>query len=350
MAGHLQPALDLCASGDGGNALALLAPEDILHELHTVVRPDANVPAAFTEEQARQMRRELQAAKRKVRLTALNGAIKFVRKISTLEDGKPVVLSADITQAGDGWSVPTFVRFGRGQDGDWDLRAIGVQVEWKAVLAQMDDADFEQLWEDHSGVLKVSIDLASPPVPRSPMGDRWWMVRTPDFDVHVWTATKRLSLHPDSKGVMCKKWAGVEDPFTPASSHYGAAWHSANAQRATNFLVGGGGDPAYLEKMRERKDNEDLLVSFLPMPPWEERAALPIAPARHSEGGASGSGLDRQPTAPAGAGGGAPAATAEGDWGRRNRSRQWDEQALDNSWDQAAGGNQQWWSASWWNP
>ena len=263
----------------GTDAAALLSmPEpDMVRTLPGMVRPPATAIPWLGRAEGEALR-ELHGKGSKVkRLVAVNQALKWIRKICTYDSGEPSSLSVDISAIGEWW-IPAFQRSEKGQFGEWDLRASGVVVEWKCVVAQLPPDDFQALFADGSGVLAVTIDFCMGPMPRTPKGDRWWMGRTPDFDMHIWTATQRLDMHPSSRGELIRKWSDADAPFAPAGSGYGAKWHGGNADQSMSFLKGGSSCAVFLEVLRRRVFHEDLSVKFLPTPPWVE-APLALAPA-----------------------------------------------------------------------
>ena len=148
--------------------LAGFSPEDITQNLHEIARPMISEYPIFSRDDAMALRRQLGRRELKVRLAAVNLALKFVRKVASYDTGAPACISVDLSGVGDGWRIPQFKQTGKGQYGEWDLRASGVTVEWKVVLAQLPDEDFDKLWEDGSGVLKVSIDYVQGPMPQNP--------------------------------------------------------------------------------------------------------------------------------------------------------------------------------------
>ena len=192
--------------------------------LHTFVKPEPDQPVIMDRDTALALRGHLRASGEQTsfpfqreRVKNMNMAIKFVRYASTYADGCPAVLTCNLTHVGNDWRIPKFVRPDGGQYGFFDLRASGVSLSWDEIAACLPEPEFDKLFEE--GILKVSIDYSDGPVAKGPGGTRWWMQKTPDYDIHFWTRDRRLSLHPQSTGELKRfDWAGHDEPFAPAGS------------------------------------------------------------------------------------------------------------------------------------
>ena len=199
--------------------------------LPMLVKPMPGLPVVMDRDAALALRSELRSAHNPYaqgrveetfpfstrRLKDLNMAIKFVRKAGTLITGEPKVLSANLSHVGKGWMIPPFVKPGKGQYGYFDLCAKRVEIFWDRIAASLPQSEFDQLFEED--ILKVTIDYSDGPVPRTPDGRRWWMRKTPDYDFHIWTRSRRLSFHPQSNGVVSSyTWNNHDDPFAPAAT------------------------------------------------------------------------------------------------------------------------------------
>ena len=92
---------------------------------------------ALTKADADQMREELGRDNAIKRMKALNTAIKFVRYLTSREDGTSPMEMVDITEVPK-WEIPAFDREGKGQMGSFNLRSSGVEVtvEWPQLVAQ----------------------------------------------------------------------------------------------------------------------------------------------------------------------------------------------------------------------
>ena len=99
------------------------------------VKPEPDQPVIMDRDTALALRNHLRASGvqdsfpfQRERVKNLNMAIKFVRKAATYSTGEPAVLSANLSHVGKVWSIPPFVKPGKGQYGEFDLRASGVEV------------------------------------------------------------------------------------------------------------------------------------------------------------------------------------------------------------------------------
>ena len=118
---------------------------------------------------------------RKKRLTALNIALKFVRKLSTDAEGNMKLAVWDLSRLrGSQWPVPAWERPGKGQFGSFTDRLPPVQLEVREILAQLGPEDFEKVFPevggDDGGVRGVAI-MAVGGV------GVWWAGRCPDYEL-----------------------------------------------------------------------------------------------------------------------------------------------------------------------
>ena len=207
-----------------------------------VIPPAADAPAAFTAAHAQHLRDQLGRDRCRSRRQAFNQAIKFVRKASTMADGRPLSVELDVT-AKEEWLIPEFVYRGSGQYGEWDFDKLMV-FNWRAVLAQLSEEDFRQLFAlaepEQCNVLKVAFVVIC-------KQGRWFASKgAADYELVVWTEVAVVTMRSGSKGDLAVKFHNRGEPVVQARQGEAVQqarqrkWHSI--EPASGFLYGGAED------------------------------------------------------------------------------------------------------------
>jgi hypothetical protein len=207
-----------------------------------VIPPAADAPAAFTAAQAQHLRDQLGTDNCRSRRKAFNLAIKFARKANARADGRPTTFELDVT-ATEEWLIPQFVYHGKGQLGAWDFDQLMV-FNWRAVLAQLSEADFRLLFAlagpEPCSVLKVAFVVVG-------KQGRWFAFSgAADYELMIWTATAVVTMRGSSKGDLAVKFHDrgelVEQAGQGQAHQQGRQrkWHST--EPANGFLYGGAED------------------------------------------------------------------------------------------------------------
>ena len=185
------------------------------------------------------------------RRTALNIALKFVRKASTDGRGQAYWAAWDLSRfLGSPWPVPAWVRPDKGQYGEFDWNAPPVLVEIPQILAQLPTEDFERIFND--GGVRGAV------VFQNSVCGVWWAKETADFDLVIVSATERHHLKPSFSGALAvQRWpltaalaATDLPPEQKAASR--KTWHSAVKPDAS-FLIGGATSPEWIGWLATRE-------------------------------------------------------------------------------------------------
>jgi hypothetical protein len=164
----------------------------------------SSMPFIITTEEASRLRAELGSWNASKARKALNTAIKFVRKASTYKDGRPLYSDWDISAVPDIWYLPEFVYSGKGQHGEFDFDRI-VEFNWRHLLAQLPEEEFDRLFALAGGVVRVCLALTG-------RKGHWWMSGGADFQLVVLTRTERCVLRADYKGKLSSNFQGWGSP------------------------------------------------------------------------------------------------------------------------------------------
>ena len=205
-----------------------------------IIPPVDGAPVVFTLEQARALHDQLGGDNRRSRRQALNQAIKYVRKASTKADGSPVVVEIDIT-AKQEYLIPKFVYPGIGQYGVWEFQNL-IVFNWRAVIAQMSEDDFERLFAlagpERQGIKKVAFVVIG-------KQGRWFAgAGAADYELSVWTDAVVVVMRSGYTGDLNTKFHNrgeLLETSGPTALHQVRGqkkWHSPFPTDPT-FLYGG---------------------------------------------------------------------------------------------------------------
>lgn len=229
-------------------------------------------PVFYASGEATALRAELRKAGRKKNLTALNIAQKYVRKVSTDAEGSAKIVLWDLSRLrGADWVVPGWEREGKGQMGRFTDSVPPVVVPFRAILAQLPEADFEAVFGDGSPETGVR-GLAIAAIGKTGV---WWAGKVADYELVVVTSTKIVQMKARFEGSVKVTTAEIPTGTALAGSLEPAgepalvkreawrAWHSASPADA--FLYGGWDDQWHrdLDLQRSQPGGDDEFVDKL---------------------------------------------------------------------------------------
>ena len=179
-------------------------------------RSDAEMNARIIlrYEAARQMREGLGDSGRRTHRGMLNQALKFIRWASTNKSGETQIAQWDFSHfpPDADWAFPAWNKHGKGQVGhvDWTLPGA---VSWGRIIAQLEDETWKDFWQDTSGeaaVTAVAVDHVG-------STGYWWTPKdSSDFEMVVWTTSKRWHFKPSLDGRMSVRSQDITAPQVPA--------------------------------------------------------------------------------------------------------------------------------------
>ena len=209
---------------------------------------------ALSKADADQMRTLLGRNSAIKRMKALNTAIKFVRYLTSREDGTSPMDVVDITEVPK-WEIPAFDREEKGQVGSFNLRSSGVPVtvEWPQLVAQLGPVTYDALFEDNEDV-EYAFFMRT-----GTMGVKWAKDKA-DWDFVLLTATKRVHLHPSSDGRYHARIAAMDEPLAPAGA--AAKGYAFTQVGDPPTLHGGLENPDLEEFVRGRREPNGPSVSY----------------------------------------------------------------------------------------
>jgi len=138
-----------------------------------------------------------------------------VSKAGTRADGSPVIAGYRLTETTP-WLFPAFVPSGKGQYGEWDFNKV-LEFDWRYFLATLPAEHFDALFSED--VLDVRMSVCG-------AGGRWF-AKGADYELIVWTSSKRAHMRADSKGKLAFSIEEIREPVARAGPSIGmqaAGW------------------------------------------------------------------------------------------------------------------------------
>ena len=236
------------------------------------VTPDPRFPPAFTLAEMNEMRLALGRTGCRTRLGALNHACKYFRRLVTRASGAAVAVHIDVTSAPAGWLVPVWVQAGHaagtgGQAGAFDF-ALTIEVDWRAILAQVPEEAATLFWAGQDRVLQASFELVGR------LGVRWEVEEAPDIDFVFWGPLRRLHVHPSRNGSATFSVQAATQSLRPVSQPAERPrGKGPPLQRGmTAGLIGGQDDADFMRAAMNHSVVHDSNLRWWPRSPFQECA------------------------------------------------------------------------------
>ena len=156
------------------------------------------------------MREGLGDSGRRKQRGMLNQALKFIRWASTNKNGEAQITKWDFSHfpPDADWTFPAWNKHGKGQVGhvDWTLPGA---VSWGRIIAQLEDETWKEFWHDTSGEAAVTAVA----VEHTGSTGYWWTPKdSSDFEMVVWTTSKRWHFKPSLDGRMSVRSQDITAP------------------------------------------------------------------------------------------------------------------------------------------